>query len=152
MEANDGSSGSSQITVGAGCVDVFRVEFTPTSQDERFGVFQLYVCGIAMGDGTTTAVYPHYMDLRRLCALAERPGPHQREPLHLGDTFDHLELYVELTETSVVFTFTTRPEWGVPPPWAPSAGEWMRLSVARPDLISAWRQAEPQLRRLMLRR
>jgi hypothetical protein len=57
----------------------------PTSQDERFGVFQLYVCGIAMGDGTTTAVYPHYMDLRRLCALAERPGPHQREPLHLGD-------------------------------------------------------------------
>ncbi|HEX5995036.1 MAG TPA: hypothetical protein VFY84_07835 [Jiangellales bacterium] len=40
----------------------------------------------------------------------------QRERLHLGDTFDHLDLYVELTEVDLVFTFTIRRRWGMPPP------------------------------------
>ncbi|MGK5519167.1 hypothetical protein ACSNN9_07395 [Micromonospora sp. URMC 107] len=150
MDANDGDIGSALPVPAAGSRDAFRVRFVPTSQDGRFGEFQLYVGGVPIGDGSTTAWYPHYMDFCRLCSLAEQPGIRERGPLHLGDTFDHLNMYVEMTEIDVVFTFTTRPrlEWGEPPPWAPPVGVWMRLSVPRLEFISIWRQAEPQFRSL----
>lgn len=141
----------SRATVGAGSVADFRVEFTPTSRDRRFGVFQLFVDGVPIGDGTTTALYPHCQDLQRLCGLTERPGVREKEQARLGDTFDHLDLYWELTEADVVFTFTTRPaaDWGTPPPWAPPPGNWLRLGVARSAFIDTWRAVEPQFRRLM---
>lgn len=150
-DPNDSGKSRAVTTVGAGRVDSFRTEFTPTSSDQRFGIFQIHARGVPMGDGTTTALYPHYLDLHRLSAAVELAGAREQEPLHLGDTFDHLELYWQLTEASVVFTFTTRPEseWGVPPSWAPPAGEWIQASVARSDFISTWREAEPQFRRLL---
>jgi hypothetical protein len=153
MEVNNGDPDPPLTTLGAGSADTFRVEFIPTSHHKRFGAFQLYVGGIPIGDGGTTALYPHYMDLCRLSTLAEQPRLQERERLHLGDTFDHLDMYVEMTALDVVFTFTTRPksEWGEPPPWAPPVGRWMRLSVARSEFISTWRQAEPQFRPLVVR-
>jgi hypothetical protein len=126
------------------------VEFTPTSQDGRFGVFQLYVGGVPIGDGSTTALYPHYQELQRLCALGERAGAWKRERAALGDTFDHLDLYWELTDASVIFTFTTRAEWGTPPSWAPPVGKQVQLNVSRSAFISTWRAAEPQFRPLVL--
>jgi hypothetical protein len=146
---NDNSIGEAPARTGAGSVDKFRVEFTPSSADGRFGVFQIYIEGVPIGDGSTTALYPHYADLQRLCALVERPGVRERERLHLGDTFDHLELYWELTEARVVFAFMTRSEWGAPPSWAPPPGEWFRVSVARSSFVSTWGQAELQLRRIL---
>lgn len=149
-DANDGDLGSPLPAPGAGSPDTFRVEFVPTSHDRRFGEFQFYVGGVPIGDGSTTSWYPHYRDFCRLCALAEQPGMRERTPLYLGDTFDHLNMYVEMTEFDVVFTFTTRPrsEWGEPPLWAPPVGEWMRLSVTRLEFIRIWRRAEPQFRSL----
>jgi hypothetical protein len=152
VDANDGDLGAGLPALGAGSTGAFRVEFVPTSHDGRFGEFQLYVGGVPIGDGSTTAWYPHYMNFRRLCSLAEQPGIREREPLHLGDTFDHLNMYVEMTELDVVFTFTTRREWGEPPPWAPPVSVWMRLSVSRSEFISVWRQTEPQFRFLAAER
>jgi hypothetical protein len=150
-DTNDDGDSPPLTTLGAGAAGSFRVEFTPTSRDRRFGVFQLYVAGVPIGDGTTTAVYPHYQDLCRLCRLAEEQGVREREPLWLGDTFDHLLMYLELTKRDVVFTFTGRPisEWGDLPPLAPPAGKWMQLDVARSEFVSTWRQAEPLFKSLL---
>jgi hypothetical protein len=133
-------------TVGAGLREVVRVEFTPTSADGRFGVFQFYVEGFPLGDATTTALYPHHVDLRRLGELAAQDGNRPREPLVLGDTFDHLNLDWELTPARVVFDVATRPEfeWGTPPPWAPAVGGRLRLSVARQVFIDVCREVEPR--------
>ena len=120
----------------------------PTSADGRFGIFQLYVECVPITDGTTTAWYPHYRDLRRLCDLVQAVHERERERLHLGDTFDHLDLFWELTEAQVVFCLATRPEWGAPPPWAPPVGTWLRLGVTRSYFIDVWHDAEPQFRRL----
>ncbi|RZU53607.1 hypothetical protein EV385_5538 [Krasilnikovia cinnamomea] len=138
-------------TVGAGSIADFRVEFTPRSQDQRFGIFQVYVGGLAIGDGSTTALHPHYRDFQRLCDLAQKPGVRERERLILGDTFDHLDLNWRLTNADVFFTFTTRPAhvWGDPPPWAPAPGVWARVKVARSTFISTWRAAQPQFFQLM---
>ncbi|RKN23990.1 hypothetical protein D7147_02965 [Micromonospora musae] len=145
---NDDDRESLFPTVGAGTADTFRVEFTPTSRDKRFGVFQLYIEGIPIGDASTTALYPHIANLSRLCQIAEHRSKRGRGRLHLGDTFDHLDMSVEMSQSAVLFTFSTRPrsEWGEPPPWAPPVGEEMRLSVARSEFISIWRQAEPRFR------
>ncbi|GIH12493.1 hypothetical protein [Rugosimonospora africana] len=145
----DGDNGLPGSATGAGFADTFRVEFTPTSRDKRFGTFQLYVRGIPLGDGSTTAPYPHYRDFCHLCALAERPGPQHRRRSHLGDTFDHLDMYIEMTELDVVFTLTTRAVWGAPPPWAPPVGTWLRPSVPRSEFISTWNRAAKQLRSLL---
>lgn len=149
MGTGNGGNSLPGSPTGAGSAETFRVEFTLTSRDKRFGTFQLYVGGIPIGDGTTTALYPHYQDFCRLCALAEQPGPQQRRRSHLGDTFDHLDMYIEMTELDVVFTLTTRAEWGAPPPWAPPVGTWLRQSVPRSEFISTWNRAEPQLRSLL---
>jgi hypothetical protein len=151
VAADETAAGLARATVGAGTASGFRVEFVPMSPDGRFGVFQLYVQGVPLGDGSTTAVYPHYQDLQRLCALVELRSSRVRERVILGDTFDHLDLHWELTDTEVIFTVTTRParEWGAPPTWAPPAGEWWRLSVARSTFTRTWREAEPQFRRLI---
>ncbi|MFG3686994.1 hypothetical protein [Micromonospora sp. NPDC047740] len=146
---NDEDRGSPFPKLGVGIADTFRVEFTPTSRDKRFGVFQLYIEGIPIGDASTTALYPHIANLSRLCAIAEHRSERKRSRLHLGDTFDHLDMYVEMSQVDVLFTFTTRPECGGPPPWAPPVGRKMRLSVARSQFISTWRQAEPQFRHLL---
>jgi hypothetical protein len=140
-------------TVGGGDVAEFRAEYTPTSNDGRFGIFQLYVRGTALGDATTTALYPHVQQLQRLSGIAELPGTHEPEPLILGDTFDHLTITLETTEQDMAFTFTTRPkrEWGDPPPWAPPPGRRMRLMVRRTEVIDACREAEPELRRFLTR-
>ncbi|MEH1163865.1 hypothetical protein V6V47_00600 [Micromonospora sp. CPCC 205539] len=142
---------TAQITTSAGSSDSFRVEFTPTDQDGDVGVFQLYLSGVPLGDGAPTALGPHYKSLEQLCALAEEPGTRGRERTDLGDTFGHLDLNLEVTEESVVFTFTTRPASGEPLPWAPPSGAWMRLGVPRAEFISTWREAEPELRRLVRR-
>jgi hypothetical protein len=135
--------------VRAGSREVFQVEYLPTSADGRFGIFQLHVEGVPIGDGTpSTAWYPHYRDLLRLCELVETLGPREPERLHLGDTFDHLELTWELTEAQVVFRFTTRPEWDAPPPWAPPTGTWLRVGVTRTYFIDVCHDAESQFRRL----
>jgi hypothetical protein len=138
-------------TVGGGDIAEFRVEYTPTSNNGRFGIFQLYVRGNALGDATTTALYPHVRNLHALCDVAERLGTHRPEPLILGDTFDHLIITLEATEEDMAFAFTTRPErqWAEPPPWAPLPGRRMRLIVRREEVISAWREAEPKLRHLL---
>jgi hypothetical protein len=138
-------------TVGGGDISEFRAEYTPTSNDGRFGIFQLYVRGNALGDATTTALYPHVKDLQTLAIAAERRGTHRPEHLILGDTFDHLTITLETTEQDMAFAFTTRPkrEWGEPPPWAPPPGRRMRLVVRRAEVISAWRKAEPELRRFL---
>jgi hypothetical protein len=149
VAGEENAAGLPQITAGAGCTADFRVEFIPTSHDGRFGVFQLHVEDVKLGDGTTTAWYPHYQDLERLTSLVELPGTRPRERLVLGDTFDHLVLDWELTDTELVFTFTTRREWGAPPAWAPPAGEWWCLRVARSTFTRTWREAAPQFRRLM---
>jgi hypothetical protein len=149
VAANDAGARTSPGTVGAGFAADFRVQFTPTSQDGRFGVFQLYVGGVPIGDGSTTAMYPHYQDLQRFCALAEQPSVRRRERAALGDTFDHLDLYWELTEADVVFTLTTRAEWGRPPSWAPPVGKQVQLKVSRSAFVSTWRAAEPQFRQLV---
>ncbi|GAB3849933.1 hypothetical protein [Dactylosporangium cerinum] len=101
-------------TVGGGDISEFRAEYTPTSNDGRFGIFQLYVRGNALGDATTTALYPHVQHLQNLGGVAERPGTRGPEPLILGDTFDHLTITLETTEQDMAFAFTTRPkrEWG----------------------------------------
>lgn len=138
-------------TVGAGDVDIVRVEYTPTSADRRFGDFQLYVQGVPMGDGTTTAWYPHYQDLERLSRVAGRPETQRRRRLSLGDTFDHLDLYLELTPDELVFTFTARAEWGSLPAWAPQPGQRMCLSVTRSDFLAMWSSARPQFDRLRTR-
>jgi hypothetical protein len=134
----DGPAGA---TVGAGSIADFRVEFTPTSQDQRFGIFQVYVRGVGIGDGSTTALYPHYQDFQHLCDLVQKPGVRERERLILGDTFDHLDLYWRLTNADVFFMFTTRPAWGDPPR--------ARVRVARSAFISTWRAAQPQFLQLM---
>ena len=138
-------------TAGGGDISEFRAEYTPTSDDGRFGIFQLYVRSSALGDATTTALYPHVRDLQALVAVAERRGTHGPEPLILGDTFDHLTITVETTERDMAFAFTARPkrEWSEPPPWAPPPGRRMRLVVRRAEVISAWRAAEPELRRFL---
>ncbi|AEV87006.1 hypothetical protein ACWT_5989 [Actinoplanes sp. SE50] len=138
-------------TVGGGDIWEFRAEYTPTSNDGRFGIFQLYVRGNALGDATTTALYPHIQDLQTLVAIAEWRSTHGPKPLILGDTFDHLTITLETTEQDMVFAFTTRPKraWGEPPPWAPPPGRRMRLIVRRAEVISAWREAEPELRRFL---
>ncbi|GIH18977.1 hypothetical protein Raf01_71490 [Rugosimonospora africana] len=69
--------------------------------------------------------------------------------MHLGDTFDHLGMCIEMTELDVVFTLTTRAEWGAPPRWAPPVGTWIRPSVRRSDFIGTWQRAEPRLRSLL---
>lgn len=149
---SNGADGElSQTTVGAGSAARFRVEFTPTSADGRFGIFQLYVRGVPLGDGTTTALYPHVVDLQRLSALIDRPGVRAPERLVLGDTFDHIDLDLEITDVDVVLTFATRPEWGAPPPWASEPGAWTQLGVARAEVISVWRQAEAEFQRVMQR-
>jgi hypothetical protein len=138
-------------TVGGGDISEFRAEYTPTSSDGRFGIFQLYVRGTALGDATTTGLYPHVQHLQTLSGVAERPGMHGPEPLILGDTFDHLTITLETTEQDMAFALTTRPkrEWGHPPPWAPPSGRRMRLVVRRAEVINAWREAEPKLRRFL---
>lgn len=138
-----------ETTVGGGDIAEFRVEFTPTSQDGLFGIFQLYVRDVALGDATTTALDPHFQNLRGLCGAAKLPGSRRPEPLVLGDTFDHLEVTLETTEQDMIFAFATRPEWGEPPPWAPRAGRKMRLMVRRSEVVSAWREAEPQFREFL---
>ncbi|WP_200212437.1 hypothetical protein [Micromonospora coerulea] len=138
-----------EATVGGGHITDFRTEFTPTSEDRLFGILQVYVRGVPLGDGTTTALHPHFLNLRGLCAAAELPGSRGPEPLSLGDTFDHLEMSLETSERDVIFTFVTRPERGDPPPWAPRAGATMRLMVRRSDVVNAWREAEPQFRQFL---
>jgi hypothetical protein len=135
-----------QETLGAGDASILRVEFTPTSNDGRFGDFQLHVRGVPLGDGTTTGLYPHYCDLEDLSVSVRRLATQRRKRLDLGDTFDHLRLYLQLTKPDIVLSFTTRPaaEWGCPPPWAPEPGHWMRLSVARSDFLVVWQAARPQ--------
>ena len=135
-------------TVGGGDITQFRAEYTPTSHDGLFGIFQLYVRGVALGDASTTALYPHAQDVRYLCALAERRGLHLRQHLPLGDTFDHLKLSVRTTRQDVVFNFTTYPERQLPA-WAPRPGNPKRLIVRRAEVINAWRAAEPQFRRFL---
>ncbi|GAA5188174.1 hypothetical protein GCM10023322_38170 [Rugosimonospora acidiphila] len=112
MGIGDGDNGSSGSPTGAGSAETFRVEFTPTSRDKKFGTFQLYLGGSPIGDGSTTALYPHYQNFCRLYILAKQPGPQQRRRPHLDDTLDHLDIYVEMTKLDVVFTLTTRAEWG----------------------------------------
>jgi hypothetical protein len=146
---DDQDHGAPTTTLGAGAVDTFRVEFAPTSQDKRFGRFQFYVEGVPIGDGTTTALYPHFMDFHKLCQRAEQPGLIDRDPLHLGDTFDHLIMSVEITPLDIVFLFTTHAQWGDPPPWAPPVGEWMRLSVTRARFITTWHQAAQQFQSIL---
>jgi hypothetical protein len=137
-------------TVGGGDIAEFRAEYTPTSNDGRFGIFQIYVRGNALGDATTTALYPHVQQLHTLSGVAERPGTGGPEPLFLGDSFDRLALTLEKTEDDMIFAFTTRlkREWGEPSPWAPP-GRKMRLLVRRVEVINAWREAEPELRRFL---
>ncbi|MEV0459803.1 hypothetical protein [Catellatospora methionotrophica] len=135
-----------ETTVGGGDIAAFRAEFTPTSHDGRFGIFQIYVRNIAVGDATTTALYPHVQDLRAMYDASERPGSCAPQQLILGDTFDHLEMTLETTEQDMIFAFSTRPEWCSPPPWAPRAGRRMRLMVRRSEVIEAWREAEPHFR------
>jgi hypothetical protein len=95
-------------------------------------------------------LYPHYGEFHRLCVRAERPGLVEREPLHLGDTFDHLIMSVEMTtQLDIVFVFTTHAQWGDPPPWAPPVGQWMHLSVTRPAFITTWHQAAQQFRSIL---
>jgi hypothetical protein len=148
MGKRDGANSSPGSPTGAGSAETFRVEFTPTSRDKKFGTFQLYLDGTPIGDGSTTALYPHYQDFCRLCTLAEQPGSQHRRRSHLGDTFDHLNMYTEMTELEVVFTLTTRAEWDAPP-WAPPVGTWLRRSVPRSEFISTWNRAEPQFRSLL---
>ena len=134
--------------VRAGSRDVFEVQYMPTSADCRFGIFQLYVESVPITDGTTTAWYPHYNNLHRLCDLVQTVHQRARERLDLGDTFDHLDLFCELTAAEVVFYLTTRPEWGAPPPWAPPVGTRLRLGVARSYFIEVWNEAQGQFRNL----
>lgn len=141
-----------ETTVGGGLVGQFRVEYTPTSQDQRFGIFQLYVRGVPLGDGTTTALYPHVVDMRALREAAELPASWGPRPLILGDTFDHATMTLAATDEALVFTVATNPEWGAPPPWAPPVGRTLRLSVRRSEVVKAWREAEPRFRLVLTRR
>ncbi|MET7400145.1 zinc ribbon domain-containing protein [Dactylosporangium sp. NPDC005572] len=136
-----------ETTVGGGDIDQFRVEFTPASTDGRFGVFQLYVRGTALGDATTTALLPHLGTVRALCDTAESAGSRGPEPLVLGDTFDHLDVTLETDERDMIFEFATRSAWGEPPAWAPWPGRRLRRVARRSEVIRAWREAEPLLRR-----
>lgn len=136
-----------QGTVEGGDADLVRVEFTPTSSDGRFGVFQLFVQGVPLGDGSTTAWAPHYRDLADLSRLAKRPRSLRRRRLALGDTFDHLDLHLKMTRRHIIFTVATRPvsEWGSPPPWAPAPGCRIRLvCVLRDDFLAVWRSTRAQ--------
>ena len=132
-------------TVGGGDLGEFRVEYTPESADGRFGIFQLYVRGIPIGDATTTALYPHYRDLAELCEAGER-GPGK---LILGDTFDHVDITLEITEEDLILVVTTFPDRVDAPPWGPRAGETRRLQVRRSEVLAAWREAEPRFRRIL---
>ncbi|TYB99556.1 hypothetical protein FXF53_15325 [Micromonospora sp. WP24] len=138
-----------ETTVGGGRMGEFRAEFTPTGQDRLFGVFQIYVRGVALGDATTTALYHHFLNLRELRDAAELPGSRGPLPLSLGDTFDHLEMSLETTDQDMIFVLATSPESGAPPPWAPQAGRRMRLMVRRSEVVNAWREAEPRFRQLL---
>jgi hypothetical protein len=151
VNSNDDADRSPKPTTGAGDAADFRVEFTPLIGDDLFGVFQIHVQGVPIGDGTTTALYPHYQDLQWLARLAGAPGVRDRRRADFGDTFDHLDLHWELTETDIVFTFTGRPlsEWGDPPSWAPPVGQWIRVRTARSTFVSIWNEAQPQFRRLL---
>ncbi|SNY45602.1 hypothetical protein SAMN05421748_107258 [Paractinoplanes atraurantiacus] len=138
-------------TIGGGDITRFRAEFSPAGADRRFGTFQLYVRGTALGDSTTTALYPHLSSLRSLSDAAASSGPRPPSPLFLDDTFDHLTMTLELTEEDMAFAFTTRPlaEWGNPPPWSPPPGRTLRLLVPRADVTAAWHEAEPKFERLL---
>ncbi|MEV6344782.1 hypothetical protein [Actinoplanes sp. NPDC051851] len=138
-------------TVGAGDIAEFRAEYTPTSDDGRFGIFQLYIRDVALGDASTTALYPHLQDLRHLCGLAESPGARPARRLYLGDTFDHLSLTLEATGDDLVFAFRTYRGYGAPPPWAPPPGRRMRLAVRRSEVIDACRAAELRFQRVLER-
>ncbi|SBT40885.1 hypothetical protein [Micromonospora narathiwatensis] len=136
-------------TIGGGRIGEFRAEFTPTSQDRLFGIFQVYVRGVALGDGTTTALYPHFLNLRDLLDTAELPGSREPQPLSLGDTFDHLQMSLETTDEDTIFVLATRQGWGDPPPWAPQAGRRMRLMVRRSEVVNAWHETESGFRQLL---
>ncbi|MEU2661459.1 hypothetical protein [Micromonospora sp. NPDC007220] len=140
-------------TVGGGDVTKFRAECTPTSHDGRFGIFQLYGRGTALGDATATALYPHVKNLRALCDAAKSVGTRRPKPLILGDTFDHLTLMLEATEQDLIFHFATAPanQWAEPPPWAPPPEREIRLLVRRTEVIEAWHAAEPAFQRILSR-
>ncbi|GAA4601424.1 hypothetical protein BJY16_003878 [Actinoplanes octamycinicus] len=136
-------------TAGGGDAREFRAEFTPGHADPRFGTFQLYVRGEALGDATTTALHPHVADLRELATEAARPGRRPPRPLILGDTFDYLEVTLEATDDDLIFEVGVWSGCGNPPPWAPRPGTRRRLPVRRAEVLRAWAEAEPAFERLL---
>ncbi|MFC9617322.1 hypothetical protein [Streptomyces sp. NPDC056938] len=114
-----GSPGGFQIVV---------LEYMPL---RRFGLFQILLNGWPIGDGSTTAFYPHYCDLQDLARLAECREPHERYRLSLGDTFDHMQVDAEMTNRAILFRFRSHDE----------NSPWHEAQVDKREFLTVWRQA-----------
>ena len=97
----------------------------------RFGFFQILLGGWPVGDGSTTAFYPHYLVLQQLADLVEGGEPHKRRRLSLGDTFDHLQVYVEVTDDAILFSLHPYP----------GGSDWHEAHVDKEEFLVVWEQA-----------
>ncbi|RPK43305.1 hypothetical protein EES39_19495 [Streptomyces sp. ADI92-24] len=107
----------------------------------RFGLFQILLSGWPIGDGTTTALYPHYCDLQDLARLVESGEPHERSHLILGDTFDHMQIDAEMTDCAILFSFRSHDE----------NSQWREAQVDSREFLSVWRQAAACIEAILAR-
>ncbi|MFF1838460.1 hypothetical protein ACFVXE_30315 [Streptomyces sp. NPDC058231] len=114
-----GSPGGFQVVV---------LEYMPL---RRFGLFQILLNGWPIGDGSTTAFYPHYCDLQDVARLAESGEPYERHQLSLGDTFDHMQVDAEMTNRAILFNFRSHDE----------NAHWREAQVDTAEFLTVWRQA-----------
>ncbi|MCX5399531.1 MULTISPECIES: hypothetical protein [unclassified Streptomyces] len=107
----------------------------------RFGLFQILLSGWPIGDGTTTAFYPHYCDLQDLARLVESGEPHERFQLILGDTFDHMQVDAEMTDRAILFSFRSHDE----------NSQWREAQVDSREFLTVWRQAAACIEAILAR-
>ncbi|WP_327425471.1 hypothetical protein OG612_44090 (plasmid) [Streptomyces sp. NBC_01527] len=72
-----------------------------------------------------------YCDLQDLARLAESGEPHERYQLTLGDTFDHMQVDVEMTNRAILFSFRSHDE----------NSHWREAQVDKREFLTVWRQA-----------
>lgn len=122
-----------------GSPDGFQVVVLAYQPLRRFGFFQILLGGWPVGDGSTTAFYPHYCVLQELASLVEGGELHERHRLGLGDTFDHVQVYVEVTDLAILFSLH---------PYSGESG-WHEARVGKQEFLAVWRQAAARIEAIL---